>query len=95
LPAEAGIPDAAAAILAPFCPTLCQGTAISAKNACTTSSGLNCPRNPRASPLHHCARQHYEELEAGGHFTRPVEEQVLTRFHDCGDLHQGLTYRMY
>jgi len=41
-----------------------------------------------------CVRRHYDELEAGGHFTRPVEEAVLTRFLDCGDLHQGFA-RIY
>jgi Transposase zinc-binding domain len=34
-------------------------------------------------------RRHYEELEAGGHFTRPVEEQVLSHFLDCRDSHRG------
>ena len=61
---------------------------------CTASGGVYHPRNPRASPLHQCVRRHYDELEAGGHFTRPVEEQALTRFLDCGDLHQGFA-RLY
>jgi len=64
------------------------------KDACTATGGIYRPRNHRASPLYQCVACHYDELEAGDHFTRPVEEQVLTRFLDCGDLHQGLTYRM-
>jgi transposase-like protein len=64
------------------------------KDACTASGGLYRPRNPRASPLHQCVRRHYDELAAGGRFTRPVEEEVLTRFLDCGDLHQGFA-RIY
>ncbi len=59
------------------------------KEACNITGGIYRPRNPRASPLYQCVVQHYEELEGGGHFSRPVEEQVLTRFLDCGDLHQG------
>ena len=58
-------------------------------DACTATGGVYRPGNPRASPLYQCVIRYYEELEAGGHFTRPVEEQVLTRFLDCGDLHQG------
>ena len=61
------------------------------KEVCNITGGIYRPRNPQASPLHQCVIRHYDELEAGGHFTRPVEEQVLARFLDCGDLHrQGL-----
>jgi hypothetical protein len=65
------------------------------RDVCRATGGIYRPRNPRASPLYQCVTHHYEALEDGGHFTRPVEEQVLARFMDCGDLHQGLTYRMY
>ncbi len=65
------------------------------KEACTATGGLYRSRNPRTSPLYQCVVHHYDELEAGAHFTHPVEEQVLSRFLDCGDLHRGLTYRMY
>ena len=64
------------------------------KEACNITGGIYRPRHPRASPLYQCVTRHYEELETGGHFTRPVEEQVLTRFLDCGDLQQGFA-RVY
>ena len=64
------------------------------KDACTATGGIYRPRNPRASPLYQCVARHYHELDAGGHFTRPVEGQVLARFLDCGDLHQGFV-RVY
>ena len=64
------------------------------KEVCNITGGIYRPRNPQASPLHQCVIRHYDELEAGGHFTRPVEEQVLARFLDCGDLHQGFA-RVY
>ena len=37
-------------------------------DACTASSGVYRPRNPRASPLYQCIVHHYDELEAGDHF---------------------------
>jgi hypothetical protein len=63
-------------------------------DACTATGGIYRPRNHRASPLYQCVTHHYDELEAGGHFTRSVEEQVLSRFIDCGNLHQGFA-RVY
>jgi len=63
-------------------------------DACTATGGIYRPRNHRASPLYQCVTHHYDELEAGGHFTRSVEEQVLSRFIDCGDLHRGFA-RVY
>jgi len=48
-----------------------------------------CPRNPRKSPLYQCVVRHTDEMRAAGKIRRPVEEQVLERFQDCGDLHKG------
>jgi Transposase zinc-binding domain/Putative transposase len=48
------------------------------------------PRNPRASPLWQCARRHASELRDAGRLRRPVEEQVIERFIECGDPHHGL-----
>ena len=47
------------------------------------------PRKPRASPLWQCVRRHLPELRASGRVRRAVEENVLERFLECGDLHRG------
>lgn len=47
------------------------------------------PRRPRASPLWQCVRRHLPELRASGRVRRAVEKNVLERFLDCGDPHQG------
>ena len=45
------------------------------------------PRRPRASPLWQCVNRHLPELRASGRVRRAVEENVLERFLECGDLH--------
>lgn len=52
------------------------------------------PRNPRKSPLYQCVRRHADELREAGLLHRRVEERVLERFLDCGDLHKGFA-RIY
>jgi len=47
------------------------------------------PRRPRASPLWQCVNRHLPELRASGRVRRAVEENVLERFLECGDLHCG------
>ena len=47
------------------------------------------PRKSRASPLWQCVRRHLPELRASGRVRRAVEENVLERFLECGDLHCG------
>jgi hypothetical protein len=47
------------------------------------------PRNPRRSPLWQCAKRHLGELRTSGRIRRAVERNVLERFLDCGDPHQG------
>lgn len=47
------------------------------------------PRRPRASPLWQCVSRHFPELRASGRVRRAVEENVLERFLECGDLHCG------
>jgi len=47
------------------------------------------PRKPRASPLWQCVNHHLPELCASGRVRRAVEENVLERFLECGDLHCG------
>jgi transposase-like zinc-binding protein len=51
--------------------------------------GLYRPRDPRASPLWQCTTRHAEELRRAGRIRRPVEEQVIERFIQCGDPHHG------
>ena len=51
--------------------------------------GLYRPRNPRASPLWHCAVRHAKELREAGRLRRAVERQVIERFIECGDPHHG------
>ena len=55
----------------------------------TTDCQVYRPRNPRNSPLYQCVIRHTEELREAGKIRRNVEEQVLERFQDCGDLHKG------
>ncbi len=52
------------------------------------------PSNPHSSPLYQCVRKHYEEVVGSGVVHRRVEEQALSRFIDCGDLHKGFA-RIY
>jgi Putative transposase/Transposase zinc-binding domain len=47
------------------------------------------PRTPRASPLWQCVNRHLPELRASGRVRRAVEDSVLERFLECGDLHCG------
>jgi hypothetical protein len=47
------------------------------------------PRRPRASPLWQCVRRHLPELRASGRVRRAIEESVLERFLECGDLQRG------
>ncbi len=47
------------------------------------------PRKPRASPLWQCVNRHLPELRAAGRVRRAVEENVLERYLECGDLHRG------
>ena len=47
------------------------------------------PHRPRASPLWQCVSRHLPELRAAGRVRRAVEENVLERFLECGDLHCG------
>ena len=47
------------------------------------------PRRPRASPLWQCVNRHLPELRAAGRVRRAVEENVLERYLECGDLHRG------
>jgi hypothetical protein len=47
------------------------------------------PRKPRASPLWQRVNRHLPELRASGRVRRAVEENVLGRFLECGDLHCG------
>ncbi len=47
------------------------------------------PRKPRASPLWQCVDRHLPELRASGLVRRAVEDNVLKRFLECGDLHCG------
>jgi hypothetical protein len=47
------------------------------------------PRKPRASPLWQCVSRHLPELRAAGRVRHAVEENVLERFLECGDLHRG------
>jgi hypothetical protein len=47
------------------------------------------PRRPRASPLWQCVSRHLSELRASGRARRAVEQNVLERFLECGDLHCG------
>jgi hypothetical protein len=50
------------------------------------------PRKPRASPLWQCVSRHLPELRAAGRLRRVVEENVLERFLECGDLHGGFAH---
>jgi len=61
------------------------------------SSGVYKPRNPAASHYFRCVSAHWEELEPAwedfyqrqyGYFRSYIKE-VMLRFLDCGDLHQG------
>ncbi len=47
------------------------------------------PRRPRATALWQCVNRHLSELRASGRLRRAVEENVLERFLECGDLHCG------
>ena len=47
------------------------------------------PRKPRASPLWQCVSRHLPELRAAGRLRRAIEQNVLERFLECGDLHCG------
>jgi hypothetical protein len=47
------------------------------------------PRRPRASPLWQCVNRHLPELRASGRVRRAVEQNVLERFLECGDLRCG------
>ncbi|MCP4992354.1 MAG: hypothetical protein GY934_01005, partial [Gammaproteobacteria bacterium] len=60
----------------------------------TAKTSVYLPRNPHSSPLYQCVRKHYEELVGSGVVLRRIEEQVLNRFIDCGDLHKGFA-RIY
>ena len=60
----------------------------------TAKTSVYRPRNSHSSPLYRCVRQHNEELAISGVVHRRVEEQVLNRFIDCGDLHKGFA-RIY
>lgn len=53
------------------------------------AGGVYRARRPQDSPLYRCVRRHAQELSAGGGIRRPVEREVLGRFVDCGDPHQG------
>ncbi len=55
----------------------------------TTDCQVYRPRKPRNGPLYQCVIRHTEELREAGKIRRIVEEQVLERFQDCGDLHKG------
>jgi Transposase zinc-binding domain len=56
--------------------------------------GVYRPRNPRASALWQCARRHAAQLRESGRIRRPVEQQVIERFIECGDPHHGFA-RIY
>lgn len=58
------------------------------------TGGIYRPRNPQVSCLYQCVRRHSDELDAAGLVHRPVEAEVLERFLDCGDLHNGFA-RVY
>ncbi len=60
----------------------------------TAKTNVYRPRNPHTSPLYQCVEKHYEDLIESGLVHRRVEEQVLNRFIDCGDLHKGFA-RIY
>lgn len=60
----------------------------------TAKTSVYRQRNPHSSPLYQCVRKHYEGLARSGVVHRRVEEQVLDRFIDCGDLHKGFA-RIY
>ncbi len=47
------------------------------------------PRRPRASPLWQCVSRHLPELRASGRVRHAIEQSVLERFLECGDLHCG------
>jgi len=59
------------------------------RDAIAPSGGIYRPRKPRASPVYQCVARHAEELRAAGRFQRPVEEQTIERFVECGDPHYG------
>jgi hypothetical protein len=59
------------------------------RDAIAPTGGIYRPRKPRASPLYQCIARHAEELRAAGRFQRPVEEQTIERFVECGDTHYG------
>ncbi|MDY6906390.1 MAG: transposase [Thermodesulfobacteriota bacterium] len=62
-----------------------------------TVSGVYKPRNPAASHYFQCVSAHWEELEPAWDiyyqrqygFFRPYVKEVMLRFLDCGDLHNG------
>jgi hypothetical protein len=60
----------------------------------TARRGIYRPRDPRSSPLYQCVHRHYDELLECGAVHRRVEEPVLNRFLDCGDLYKGFA-RIY
>lgn len=60
----------------------------------TAKTNVYRPRNSHTSPLYQCVEKHYENLTESGLVHRRVEEQVLNRFIDCGDLHKGFA-RIY
>ena len=62
-------------------------------NCATAERKLYHPRNPRESPLWQCLDAHFydfvqeypEKYEATHGFFRPVIEDVVNKFIDCGD----------
>ena len=52
------------------------------------------PRNPRATLLYRCVIRHAGELRSTGRLHRPVEDEVIDRFLECGDPHHGFA-RIY
>jgi hypothetical protein len=57
-----------------------------------TTRGAYRPHNPRASPLYRCVIQHAGELRRTGRLRRPVGDEVIKRFTECGDPRHGFAH---
>jgi NAD-dependent SIR2 family protein deacetylase len=47
------------------------------------------PRQPQNSSYYQCVQDHFEGFERRYGFFRPYVRQVIYRYLDCGDLHNG------
>lgn len=63
----------------------------------TRLQGVYHPRDPKASDFYACVEDNFEELERvydekyqkQHGFWRPIVHEVICKYLDCGDLHQG------